>query len=209
MSYGSWWRWGRRYFLYSQLAKANGASFVAVTSTTDKEWLMPSLGADKVINYEEKDWWEDEELLWRGHFDLIVDLAVGREAWVKAKQSKLLNRHGEFLAITLDKPLVEVHNLRQAFTAFGPMQWRMLWTRLWPFTPRYTWFGDGLEIKPGRLAEVARLVDDGMKIVLDPVSPLPFSEEGVKRGFHIMKKRHAHGKVVVSIQDHSSIQCLL
>jgi NADPH:quinone reductase-like Zn-dependent oxidoreductase len=186
---------------FVQLAKAMGAAYVAVTSTTDKEWLMPSLGVDKVINYEEDNWWEDKELLTGGPFDLIVDLAVGYEAWAKAKQSKLLDRHGTFLAFTSDKALIEIHNMRQTITAIGPMQCRTLWTKLWPCSPRYIWH-DGLEVKPGRLAEVARLVDDGiMRIVLDPVSPLPFSEESVKRGFHIMKKRHAHGKVVVSILD--------
>lgn len=180
-------------------AKAYGATYVATTSTTDKDWLLPSLGADRVIKYANKNWWEDEELLSGEPFDLIVDLAVGRDAWVKAKQSKLIDRHGKFLALTLDKPLLEVHSLRQIFTVMGPMQWRMIWTKLWPFSPRYLWHSNGLEVKPGRLEEVASLVDNGMKIVLDPISPLPFTEEDVKRGFHIMKKRHAHGKVVVKI----------
>ncbi|KAL7542709.1 hypothetical protein ACHAXR_013017 [Thalassiosira sp. AJA248-18] len=186
---------------FIQLAKAMGASYVAVTSTIDKEWLMPVLGADKVINYQENNWWEDKEILFGGSFDLIVDLAVGRKSWVKARGSKLLHSHGNFLAITMDKPLGEIHNLRQTLTTMIPVMWRMIWTRLWPCTPRYTWLEDGLEIKPGRFAEVARLVDEGMKIVLDPASPLPFTEEDVKRGFHIMRKRHAHGKVVVLIQD--------
>lgn len=133
---------------------------------------------------------------------MIVDLAVGRDAWAKARSSeKLLRRRGKFLAVTADEPLMEIHSLRQAIAVFGPMQWRMLWTRIWPLAPRYVWHGDGLEIRPGRLAEVARLVDEGMGIVLDPVSPLPFSEEGVRRGFKVMKGRHAHGKVLVSIQD--------
>eukprot|EP00578_Thalassiosira_sp_NH16_P025952 CAMPEP_0181090002 /NCGR_PEP_ID=MMETSP1071-20121207/7602_1 /TAXON_ID=35127 /ORGANISM="Thalassiosira sp., Strain NH16" /LENGTH=94 /DNA_ID=CAMNT_0023171985 /DNA_START=1031 /DNA_END=1312 /DNA_ORIENTATION=+ len=42
--------------------------------------------------------------------------------------------------------------------------------------------GDGLEVKPGRLEEVANLVDSGFKAVLDPFSPLPFFEDGMKRG---------------------------
>jgi len=187
---------------FIQMAKAMGATFVAVTSTTDKGWLMPALGVDKVINYQEKHWWEDKELLSGTPFDLIVDLAVGREAWVQAKGSKLLKGwHGKFLSFTMDDPLIEIHNLRQVFSAIWPMQWRRIWTRLWPFAPRYIVFANGLEVKPGRLEEVARLVDEGMKIVLDPSSPLPFSEEDVKRGFHIMKKRHAHGKVVITILD--------
>eukprot|EP00581_Thalassiosira_minuscula_P009326 CAMPEP_0183706152 /NCGR_PEP_ID=MMETSP0737-20130205/3056_1 /TAXON_ID=385413 /ORGANISM="Thalassiosira miniscula, Strain CCMP1093" /LENGTH=361 /DNA_ID=CAMNT_0025933487 /DNA_START=369 /DNA_END=1454 /DNA_ORIENTATION=+ len=186
---------------FVQLAKAHGASFVAVTSTTDKGWLLPSLGADLVINYAEKNWWEIDQLLLEDSFDLIVDLGVGRDAWKKAKQAKLLDRHGRFVAITADNPLMELHNLRQALATFGKMQWRILWTKLWPCTPRYIWYGDLLECTPGRLAEVEMFVDNGMRVVLDPVSPLPFTEEGVKRGFRVMKKRHAHGKVVVSMVE--------
>ena len=182
------------------MAKAQGlASFVAVTSTADKEWLM-SLGADKVINYHEENWWEDEDLLCAEPFDLIVDLAVGRKAWMEAKRSKLLGRHGTFLSVT-NNPLMEIHNIRQTFSAMLPGMWRMMWTGLWPCSPRYVWCTDALEIKNGRLREVAQLVDDGIKISLDQASPLPFSEEGVKLGFHIMQKRHAHGKVVISIEE--------
>ena len=186
---------------FIQMAKAQGlASFVAVTSTADKEWLM-SLGADKVINYHEENWWEDEDLLCAEPFDLIVDLAVGRKAWMEAKRSKLLGRHGTFLSVTMDDPLMEIHNIRQTFSAMLPGMWRMMWTGLWPCSPRYVWCTDALEIKNGRLREVAQLIDNGIKISLDQASPLPFSEEGVKRGFHIMQKRHAHGKVVISIEE--------
>lgn len=185
---------------FIQLAKAQDAQYIAVTTSTDKQWLMPTLGADHVINYQEQNWWEDEEILSK-KFDLIVDLAVGREAWMRARKSKLLTRRGTFLAVTADKPLLEIHNLRQAFTAMGPMEWRMIRTRLWPLTPRYICLGDWLTAKPGRLAEVAKLVDDGMKVVLDPLSPLPFSQGGVRRGFHTMKDRHAHGKVVILIEE--------
>lgn len=187
------------YFI--QLAKKYGAGYVACTSTTDKNWLLPALGADKVINYENECWWEDKELLWRGPFDLIVDLAVGKEAWKKARTSKLLTRHGRFLTFTADNPLLEIHNFRQTITAVGPMMWRGFWTRLSPFTPTYTCLGDWLEPKVGRLAEVGKLVNDGMKVVLDPVSPLAFTEEDVRRGFDIMKQRHACGKIIVLIED--------
>ncbi|KAL9180415.1 hypothetical protein ACHAXT_008385 [Thalassiosira profunda] len=36
---------------FVQMAKAKGASYIAVTSSTDKEWLMPALGADIVVDY--------------------------------------------------------------------------------------------------------------------------------------------------------------
>lgn len=186
---------------FVQMAKSKGAAYIAVTSATNKDWMMSTLGVDRVVNYDECSWWEDKELQSGGPFDLVVDLAVGRDGWMKVKKAKLLDRHGKFLAFTSDKPLIEIHSLWQTFTAIGPGMWRTLWTKFSPCSPRYIWHEDGLEIKPGLLAELAQLVDDGMLIVLDPVSPLAFTEEEVKRGFHVMKKRHAHGKVVVSIMD--------
>ena len=52
------------------------------------------------------------------------------------------------------------------------------------------------------LVELVSLVDEKkLKIVLDPISPLPFTAEGAKRGLALMESRHAHGKVVVKIAD--------
>ena len=181
-----------------QIAK-NSNAFVAATST-DTE-LLATLGADKVINYQVSNWWEDEELLSSDPFDLIVDLAVGRDAWVKAKQSKLLKTSGKFLAFTSDTPLLEIHTYWQALKIVGRYEWRMMTTRLSPFSPRYIWH-NGLGVNPGLLAEVAKMVEDGsVKVVLDRDSPLPFTEDGVKRGFHIMQKRSGHGKIVVSMDE--------
>jgi NADPH:quinone reductase-like Zn-dependent oxidoreductase len=57
-----------------------------------------------------------------------------------------------------------------------------------------------LDIKTAPLAELAKMVDDRkLKAVLDPISPLPFTSDDVKRGFHLMDSRHAHGKVVVQV----------
>eukprot|EP00986_Skeletonema_menzelii_P009937 scaffold4643_cov174-Skeletonema_menzelii.AAC.9 len=177
-----------------QLLKARGASFIATTST--QRDLMLSLGADVVINYQDENWFENSELQNSKEFDLVIDLAVGYEAWQKVRQCQLLKSSGgKFIAITMDNALAEVHNWWQLTTVFVPMQWRELWTKFFPSVPQYIWH-NGLDIQPGDLEKVSRLVEDGtMKIVLDPISPLPFSEKGVKQGFTVMQKRCAHGKV--------------
>jgi len=182
-----------------QLLKARGASFIATTSTQRE--LMLSLGADVVINYQNENWFENSHLLKSEQFDLIVDLAVGYDAWQKARESKLLKiSGGKFIAFTSDNALVEVHNWWQLLTVFVPMQWREIWTKLWPIVPQYIWH-NGLDVQPGDLANVTKLVEDGtMKIVLDPISPLAFTEKDVKQGFIRMQKRCAHGKIVVSMQ---------
>ena len=103
---------------FIQLATHMGASYVATTST--KKDLMMSLGTDKVINYQETNWWEDEELLASGPFDLIGD------AWMQAKKSHLLKAHrhgGKFVAFTADNPFLEIHSIWQMFKAIGPMEW--------------------------------------------------------------------------------------
>lgn len=183
-----------------QLLKARGASFIATTST--QRDIMLSLGADVVINYKEVNWFESSELQNGKQFDLIIDLAVGYDAWRKARQFRLLKTSaGKFVALTSDDALAEAHNWWQLITLFLPMQWREIWTRLLPSTPQYIWH-NGLNAQPGDLANVTKLVEDGtMKIVLDPVSPLAFTEKGVKEGFTMMQKRCAHGKVVVSLQS--------
>mmetsp|Transcript_4 Transcript_4/g.9 ORF Transcript_4/g.9 Transcript_4/m.9 type:complete len:359 (+) Transcript_4:1033-2109(+) len=183
-----------------QLLKARGASFIATTST--QRDLMLSLGADMVINYQDENWFENSELQNSKEFDLVIDLAVGYEAWQKVRQCQLLKTSGgKFIAITMDNSLAEVHNWWQLTTVFVPMQWRELWTKFSPSVPQYIWH-NGLDIQPGDLEKVSRLVEDGtMKIVLDPISPLPFSEKGVKQGFTVMQKRCAHGKVVISLEN--------
>lgn len=182
-----------------QLLKARNASFIATTSTQRE--LMLSLGADMVINYQNENWFENHHLLKSEQFDLIVDLAVGYDAWQTARQSKLLKiSGGKFVAFTSDNALVEVHNWWEAVTVFVPMQWREIWTKFWPFVPQYVWH-NGLDIQPGYLANVTKLVEDGtMKVVLDPTCPLAFTEKEVKQGFTRMQKRCAHGKIVVSMQ---------
>eukprot|EP00573_Skeletonema_grethae_P008466 CAMPEP_0201696838 /NCGR_PEP_ID=MMETSP0578-20130828/8358_1 /ASSEMBLY_ACC=CAM_ASM_000663 /TAXON_ID=267565 /ORGANISM="Skeletonema grethea, Strain CCMP 1804" /LENGTH=342 /DNA_ID=CAMNT_0048182869 /DNA_START=613 /DNA_END=1638 /DNA_ORIENTATION=- len=178
-----------------QLLKARGASFIATTST--RRDLMLSLGADVVINYKDENWFESSELRNNKQFDLIIEPAVGYDAWRKAMQFRLLKTSaGKFVALTADDALVEAHNWWQLSTVFIPMQWRELWTKVLPSTPQYIWH-NGLNVQSGDLANVTKLVEDGtMKIVLDRVSPLAFTEKGVKEGFIIMKRRSAHGKVV-------------
>ena len=74
-----------------------------------------------------------------------------------------------------------------------------MWTLLWPRIPKYIWHV-GLDLKPGHLEELGKLVEEGkLRVVLDPISPVPFDTERIQLAFHLMESRHAHGKVVVQI----------
>jgi NADPH:quinone reductase-like Zn-dependent oxidoreductase len=48
--------------------------------------------------------------------------------------------------------------------------------------------------------QVLGMVEAGsLRILLDDRSPLPFTEDGVREAFQIVASRHAHGKIVVSM----------
>ena len=69
-----------------------------------------------------------------------------------------------------------------------------------PFVPKYRMlFGAP---RGNSLLELFKLVEEGrIKAVLDPNSPFPFTEDGVKAAFKLQASRHAHGKIVVQIES--------
>jgi NADPH:quinone reductase-like Zn-dependent oxidoreductase len=185
-----------------QLARNAGADYIAATSTAAK--LLESLGVDRVINYNEEDWWDVSEFQ-ATPFDVVFDLGVGKkEAWIKAKTSKVLKsgwNGGRYVTFSGDDPEMKIHNLWQTLTFVAQMYRRVLWTNLfWKFEPRYIIISDVLNATPGVFSQLTQLVADGkLKVILDRRSP--FTLEAVKRGFHLMNARHAHGKVVIEISS--------
>jgi len=183
-----------------QFAKSAGASYIATTST-EKE-LVTLLGAHRAVDYTSENWFEIKEFKEKP-FDVIIDLGVGKKkAWEEAMRGTVLKKGwhgGKYCTFSGDEPEMKIHTLSHAITFMLKLQWRQLWTRLWPFVPKYIWH-TGLVLKPGTLAELSRMVDSGkLKIILDPATSTQLSLEGVKHGFHVMEKRHAHGKVVIKI----------
>lgn len=183
---------------FVQLARNAGASFIACTST-QKELLL-SLGVDRVIDYRTEHWWEISEYKSQP-FDLILDTVGGKEPWIHALKSKFLKRKGTYVVMNGDEPLMKVHNLWQTWKFMYPLVGRQLWTSLCPFCPNYIWNANCLDIQPGHLQQLGKLVEeDKLQVVLDPVTPVPFEEEPIRNAFKLMESRHAHGKVVVEIQ---------
>ena len=59
-----------------------------------------------------------------------------------------------------------------------------------------------MEVKEGAFAELIDLVQEGkLRIVIDDSSSTLTDLNAVKRAFHTMERRAAHGKVVVRIDD--------
>ena len=182
-----------------QLAKLHGAAFIATTST-ETESSLKELGADYVIDYTKVKWWEIQDFE-DSPFDVIFDLGVGgMESWNAAKTTRVIKKKtGNYVAFNPPNSDMQIKNIGQLFAIMVNTLGRSLISRIWPSYPRYTWF-QGLALPEGRLQEVIDLFVTGkLKIILDPVSPLPFTKDGIIKGFQLMKDRKAHGKVVVQI----------
>jgi NADPH:quinone reductase-like Zn-dependent oxidoreductase len=190
-------------FLIQYAKKIQNASFVAVTSSTKEPERLVALGVDRVVDYTQQIWYTDIPEFEDDPFDVIFDLGVGRkQAWTAAKSySSLLKRQtGKYVTFSGHNPELKVHDVWQACGLMAVMYSRMIGSACNPLIPKYVWH-NGLDIKDGvTLKEILCHVREGkLELVLDPISPLPFTLDGIRRGFHLMNSRHANGKVVVQI----------
>jgi NADPH:quinone reductase-like Zn-dependent oxidoreductase len=120
-----------------------------------------------------------------------------------AKRSKVLKNgwhNGKFVSFNGDEPLMIIHNGWQTLKFVIGIEKRCLWTSIWRAVPKYIW-PNCLDIRPpGILRELCMLVDEGeLSIVLDPASSPNFTIDAVKNAFHVMDKRQARGKVVITV----------
>jgi len=77
-----------------QLAKHEGATFVATTCSTRNIDFVSTLGADKIIDYSKDDWAKDPEL--KG-LDAVLDYVGEKDVFPRAKT--LLKDGGKFVSI--------------------------------------------------------------------------------------------------------------
>lgn len=190
-----------------QLAKHVGASYVAATGS-DME-LLTSLGVDRAHNYQDENdkWWELQEYL-DNPFDVVVDLVGGPEGWAwpiakrtKAVKSGCWNR-AKYVALVGEEPHFKIHTYLQGAMWMGGMLGRGWWTVLNRRVPRFGFFLAGLDPSAKAYAEIAEIIDNGaLRIVLDPISPVPFEADRIQQGFQIMEARHAHGKICVQVAE--------
>jgi NADPH:quinone reductase-like Zn-dependent oxidoreductase len=182
-----------------KFVKLQGASYLAATSTATQ--LVSGLGCDRVIDYRIENWWEIDEFH-ENKFDVVLDLVNG-DNWERGGRSGLaMKRKALYVSLLTGVATnVEVHGptdmIQLGFYLIG----KLLWTRVNPFLPK--WHApEGLELKPGDLRELFQDIDRGrIRVILDPSSPFPFTEEGVRHAMALQKSTHAHGKVVIKIAD--------
>lgn len=178
-----------------QLARDAGAAYVAAVSSGDA--MMKALGVDRVVDRRGERFWEVGEFR-ADKFDVVFDCAVGVAAWREAPAVvKGRAEGGRWMAVVGNEWAITAHHWwqlpgillpafsRQVRSAFGK-------------GPRYhMYLGD---VSKEKIGEVCRLVEEGrLKSLLDPASPHPFTEQGVKDAFNLLSKRAGHGKIVVEM----------
>jgi len=176
----------------------NAGAFVASTSTQTE--MLKDLGVDRPINYTEENWWELEEFK-NNPFDVIIDCAEGRTAFHKCRESKVLKRKskgGRFVAVVPNEWFINGTSIFGLLSFFASMMKRIIFSKITPSSPRYSVL---LESPTGKTnEEMFKMVEDGkLHAILDPRSPFPFSAQGAKDAFNLLKSRHAHGKIVIEI----------
>ena len=194
-----------------QLAKVQGAAFVAATSTQTE--LLQQLGVDEAIDYRNVDVWTLPRFQTpQGRFDVIVDLVqFGWERVVSAQPGTAIVRSasegGRFLT-----PVVPVGKWFDANTVreIGWLMLRMLARRLdttlFAFLHRQRpkhilmqGVGKTTDVH-GTLQELFQHVSSGaVRVVLHNAVTMEFSTAGVRTAMNVQQSDHAHGKVVVAV----------
>lgn len=183
-----------------QFARNKGAAFIAATSTDED--LVKSLGADVVVNYRERNWWEVPE--WKKEpFDVVIDCAEGAKAWDRVREHGILKggrQGGRFQAVVVNEWHIALHSYLGMLIWFAPVLRRATLSRLIPDRPKYTMMfpaprGDSLE------RCIKQIAEGKVEVVVDKRCPLPFTTEGVREAFNIMINRGGHGKIVIGIRE--------
>lgn len=181
-----------------QYCRLYGAGFLAAVSTQQK--LCTELGADCVIDYRQTKWWTVPEF--KDKFDVVFDLVNG-ENWVEGGMARTaVKRTGVYVALIPGVEMeVEVHGILDAVRLVLALVGRFLWSRINLLIPKWV-APEALKLEPGDLTELFQDVAQGrLRPILDPASPFPFTEDDVRAAMQLQKSKHAHGKVVIQIQN--------
>mmetsp|Transcript_6804 Transcript_6804/g.9746 ORF Transcript_6804/g.9746 Transcript_6804/m.9746 type:complete len:351 (+) Transcript_6804:61-1113(+) len=182
--------------LLVQMLREQGASYVAATSTDEK--LMNELGVDKTINYQENEWahvreWETNK------FDCVIDLAVGVKAWKDCSSVlKGCKQGGRFVSVVFNEWYIDGKRLHKIMGLLLRPLGRQLFNSMRTKSPYYRMYLDEPSLSTMETM-LAKAASGEIKTVLDPMSPHPFTTEGVRAAWnhHIAKK--GHGKIVIQI----------
>ncbi|TYZ66810.1 hypothetical protein PybrP1_010684 [[Pythium] brassicae (nom. inval.)] len=185
--------------LVLQLAKLNGAAFVAATTTNAA--LVQSLGADMAIDYRTANWWDvlhhsgDDE---RERLDAVIDCVGDAASWRRCDDGAL-KRRARYVAV-VDAPDTQVRSVGDLLRFVGPVLWRSLN----PFTRSYTLvssFPKRRELEELMALAGAPESAQRLRAVLDTASPLSLSLADAERAVALQRSQRAKGKLVFRVSD--------
>jgi NADPH:quinone reductase-like Zn-dependent oxidoreductase len=191
-----------------QYAVLKGCREIVTVST--QEDLCLRLGATRVLDYRPPHarWWErpeyqyDKKTKADRRFDVVIDMVNG-DNWTKGALSRQgVKPNGKYVSLlTGVETDMEAHNLWDMLKAMTTVLGRMLYSRLHPGLPPWI-LPPALTLEDGDLKAVLDDVAEGRLLPLvDPASPFPFTEQGVRQAMALQKSKHAHGKVVIKVAD--------
>mmetsp|Transcript_1387 Transcript_1387/g.2967 ORF Transcript_1387/g.2967 Transcript_1387/m.2967 type:complete len:397 (+) Transcript_1387:86-1276(+) len=190
-----------------QLARVQGASYVAGVGRDPQRLTEKPLGCDRAIDYTAEDPFAVKEWV-DDPFDVIVDLAGVWPSLVKQTSRhqsiiKSASKGGRYLTTTPDKSEYELRSVWSAMKTFlFPALWRAMCTRGGVsryHLPKYSYVM-ALPSEPNVVTRTLALASES-KIVpcIDEQGPFAFDTEGVRDAFRLQGSHHAKGKVVITV----------
>jgi len=169
-----------------QLARHLGARVAATVSDDGKARLVQDLGAERAINYRERDF-VDETLAWTGGrgADVILDTVGGKAFCRSFAALRLYGRIATLLSTACE--LADVNQARMRNARVGYVQMT---------APSFLLDVEARTAQTRILEHGVRLFDDGaLKIVVSEVLPL----ERAADAHRLIERGHTTGKVVLTI----------
>ena len=182
-----------------QVAKARGAFVTTIYSERNFEFVK-KLGADCLINYNDKDKLIDElnEIVKKkGPFDIVFDTVsshdprdrvFGYENMIRNPKAPLMKKGNNNLYIMIGGVFKDwvCALLKTLFKINLFARGRLLFWVRFPYSSNY-------------LKSLTKFAEDG-KLKISVSKILPFSTDGVTEGFKLLKDRRTKGKIVISLK---------
>jgi len=156
------------------------------------------LKVDRVINYKQENWWQLPEFQ-KNPFDVVIDFAVGRQAWYKCNSVvKGKKDGGRWVAGIMQDWHIDGKHFYQLFSLLLPPLGRWLKNCVRTSTPEYRIYMSSVDremVEP--VVEMAAKKE--FKVVIDSRGPFPFTTQGVRDAWNLHIARGGHGKIVIAI----------
>jgi NADPH:quinone reductase-like Zn-dependent oxidoreductase len=145
-----------------------------------------------------ENWWEVPEFQ-ENPFDLVIDCAVGREAWYKCGSVvKGKKDGGRWVAVIMQDWHIDGQHVYQVIQFLLPPLGRWLVNCVRRTSPEYRIYLDTAEKET--MKKIVDMADKKeFKVIIDNRGPFPFTTKGVRDAWNLHIARGGHGKIVIEI----------